>query len=287
MDDPIKTTRDGLGIVIDLIKVAGENPQVHEAGTNLGQTALTISKTINNALLPLAAINFAFDKARKYFSERFQSDLQDKTKTIPVDQIVEPKASVAGPALQGLAFTHEEPNLKEMYLSLLATAMDLWVASTAHPAFVEIIKQLESEEAHLLRLTLRVPGLLPIVQVRTTIVGETGWQEIATHIMNLRDAKSDQPVENPNLPAMVDNWIRLGLFEVAYDKFIADEKKYAWVEDRPECKRLKAEHESEKKKVGYERGCMSHTALGLKFAVAVGLLMEDAAPTASLPATGS
>ena len=278
MVDPIKTAKDGLGLVSDLIKAAGENPQVREAGTNLGEAALTISKTINNALLPLAAINFAFDKARRYFSEKFQSDLQDKTRTIPVDQIVEPKASVAGPALQGLAFTHEEPNLREMYLSLLATAMDLRVASTAHPAFVEIIKQLESEEAHLLRLMLRASGPLPIVQVRTTTVGVNGWREIATHIMDLRDSESAQPVENPNLPAMVDNWLRLGLVEVDYGKFVVGEERYAWVENRPEYKRLKTENESEEKKVTYERGCMIRTALGLKFAAAVGLFVDDTGP---------
>lgn len=284
MDDPIKTVKDSAGLFIDLIKMAGENPQVHEASTNLGQAALTISKTINNALLPLAAINFAFDKARDYYSHRFQSDLQEKTKAIPVDQIVEPKASVAGPALQGLAFTHEEPNLKEMYLSLLATAMDRRVASAAHPAFVEIIKQLESDEAHLLRLILRVPGLLAIVQVRYKTVEPKGWQTLMTHIMNILDSKTNQPVENANFPAMVDNWIRLGLVDVSYDTFLAGEKKYEWVEDRPEYKRLKDEYKSETGEITYARGSITRTALGLKFAVAVGLLIEDA-PAKPLPSS--
>lgn len=151
INDSIKTATSGVALVGEIIKAAGDNPNVKEAGQNLGQTALTITRTINNALLPLAAVNFAFDKARIYFAEKFQQDILQKASAIPPEQIIEPKASIAGPALQGLAFTHEEANLKDMYLSLLATAMDGRVASEAHPAFVEIIKQLNSEEANLIR----------------------------------------------------------------------------------------------------------------------------------------
>jgi hypothetical protein len=58
-----------------------------------------LPKAINNALLPLAAINFAFDKARAYFAEKFRQDLSEKAAAIPPEQIVEPRASIAGPAL--------------------------------------------------------------------------------------------------------------------------------------------------------------------------------------------
>lgn len=274
MDDHIKSAKDGIGLVADLLKAAGDNPEVREAGANLGQTALTITRTINNALLPLAAVNFAFDKARRYFAEKFESDLQSRTRALPYDQIVEPKASIAGPALQGLAFTHEEPDLRDMYLSLLATAMDRRSASSAHPAFVEIIKQLEGDEAQLLRIVLTTSGSLPIVQVRQATVGKQGWREIANHLMNLCDTTTRQAIENPTQPAMVDNWVRLGLVEVTYNKYLMDEQAYAWVDERPEYKRLKGQRETEEVRVSFERGCIGRTAFGLKFAAAVGLLSE-------------
>ena len=142
-DDSMKPAKEGVSIVAEIIKAAGDDPKVKEAASNLGKTAITLTKTINNALLPIAAVNFAFDKARVYFSEKFQKDLSEKAECIPPEHLVEPKASVAGPTLQGLAFTHEEPNLKEMFLNLLATSMDGRRADLAHPAFVEIIKQLD------------------------------------------------------------------------------------------------------------------------------------------------
>lgn len=114
-DGPVETAKTVTEVVGQVIKAAGDDPQVKEAAGNLGKTAVTITKAINNVLLPIAAINYGFDKARIYFEKKFSQDMAEKIATIPKDQIVEPKPSIAGPALQGLAFSHEEPNLKEMY----------------------------------------------------------------------------------------------------------------------------------------------------------------------------
>lgn len=271
IDDSIKTVTSGVALVGEIIKAAGDSPNVKEAGQNLGQSALTITKTINNALLPLAAVNFAFDKARVYFAEKFQQDISRKASTIPPEQIIEPKASIAGPALQGLAFTHEEANLKDMYLSLLATAMDGRVASEAHPAFVEIIKQLDSEEADLIRGVLQSQIPIAIVEVRVTSVGTEGWSTLATHLLNLTDSKTSSPVENPKTPAMVDNWLRLGLVDVDYAKHLNAADSYAWVENRPEIARFRQGHESETRKLSFANGIIVRTALGVQFAKAVGL----------------
>ena len=272
MSNPIKTATEGAALVGEILKAAGDNPKVKEAGANLGQTALTLTKTINNALLPIAAVNFAFDKARKYFAERFEQDLSAKAAAIPSEQLVEPKASIAGPALQGLAFTHEEPNLKEMYLSLLATSMDGRVAANAHPAFVEIIKQLSSEEAQLLQELLRADGSFPIVQVRVQKSGEKGWRLLEMHLMNNVDPSSKVPIENQKQAAMVDNWVRLGLVEVDYAMHLVGTDFYTWVNQRPEYLRHIAQHESEATKISYKRGVIGRTTLGTQFARAVGLL---------------
>ena len=274
MDDPLKSARDGVALVGEILKAAGDNPNVREAGANLGQTALTITKTINNALLPLAAVNFAFDKARRYFFERFQDDLSQKASVIPVAEIVEPKASIAGPALQGLAFAHEEPNLKDMYLSLLATAMDGRVAPEAHPAFVEIIKQLDSEEALLLRGLLNISGWAPIADVQLSEVGQVGWRVIAKHLLDLHNPTDGTSVETPRVAAMVDNLVRLGLVEVDYGKklIITDVDAYAWVEKRPEYVSLRSQLENERNKLSFIPGVIGRTALGLQFAKAAGLL---------------
>lgn len=271
-DDSLKTASSGVALVGELIKAAGESPSVKEAGQNLGKTALTITKTINNVMLPLAAVNFAFDKAKVYFSEKFQQDLSQKASTIPLEQIVEPKASIAGPALQGLAFTHEEANLKDMYLSLLATAMDGRVADEAHPAFVEIIKQLTSEEATLILDILKSNTPLPAVEIMLNIVGKEGQSLLGTHLLNNIELDSRTAIENPKLPAMVDNWIRLGLITVDYTKKLTAEGSYSWAEERPEVLKFKLERENETQKISFQYGILTRTSLGTQFAKAVGLV---------------
>ena len=136
-NDTLKTATGIVALVGEVMKTAGDNPYVKEAGNNLGQTAVTVTKAIKTLSLILETINFAGEKVSRYFRGKFEQDIGEKVAKIPVEDIVEPKASIAGPALQGLAFAHEEQNLKDMYLSLLATAMDGRVATTAHPAFVD------------------------------------------------------------------------------------------------------------------------------------------------------
>ncbi len=271
-ESPIKVIHEGVSLVAEVIKAAGDNPQVKEAASNLGQTAVTLTKTINNVLVPLAAINFAFDKARIYFSGKFQQEIAAKAEAIPVEHIVEPKASIAGPTLQGLAFTHEEPNLKEMYLNLLATAMDGRAATLAHPAFVEIIKQLDSEDARLVRGVLQSPSPIPIAQIHRTLKDNKGFNLLFQHLLNLTNLTTGEPVEDPQLPAMIDNWIRLGLVEVAYDKHLTDMAQYAWVDQRPEYLRLSQEPQPDEAKIEYTKGILQRTELGKRFAKAIALL---------------
>lgn len=270
-DDPIKVAKESVSIVAEVLKAAGDNPEVKEAAGNLGQTAVTLTKTINNVLVPLAAINFAFDKARAYFSGKFQRDIAEKAQAIPPEHVVEPKASIAGPTLQGLAFTHEEPNLKEMYLNLLATSMDGRSASLAHPAFVEIIKQLDSEDARLVRGALQSPTPLPIVQIRRKLKDGAGYNLLVQHLLDLRNSTTGEPVEDPQLPAMIDNWIRLGLVDVSYDTHLTDAARYSWADRRPEFMRLSQEPQPDGAKVEYKKGIMQRTELGKRFARSIGL----------------
>ncbi|MGL5814908.1 MAG: DUF4393 domain-containing protein [Aeromonas sp.] len=271
-EDPVKTVNDGVLIVAEVLKAAGDAPQVKEAAGNLGQTAVTLTKAINNVLLPLAAVNFAFDKARAYYNSKFQQDLAEKTKDIPPEHIIEPKASIAGPTLQGLAFTHEEPNLREMYLNLLTTSMDGRSASFAHPAFVEIIKQLDSEEAHLIKGVLQSQRPHPIVQIIRTLKENGGYQQLVLHVLNLTSLEKKEPIENKRLPAIIDNWIRLGLVEVTYGSHLVEDGIYSWVDKRPEFLRLINDPQPDEAKIEFEKGIMRCTDLGKRFAHAIGLL---------------
>lgn len=273
MTDPISAAKGALEVASGLMKTAGDSPEVKEAGRNLGQAAVTLTNTINNALLPLAALNYGIEKARIYFAGRFQSEMAEKAASIPPEEVVEPKSSIAGPALQGLAFTHEEPDLKAMYLSLLATAMDKRVSRDAHPAFVELIRQIDATEVALLRPILTTPAMLAIVEIQMVSADATpnAFSVLRTHYMQLINEITGDDEELDEFPAMVDNWIRLGLVEVTYSRWMTQDPPYEWVEKRKRYQQLKELHASLGNSVKFQRGIISRTAFGAQFARAVGM----------------
>ena len=267
-EEPLASAQASVVLVGELMKAAGNDPHVKEAAGNLGKAAVTLSRTINNALLPLAAVNFAFDKARAYFEGRFQADVAERAADIPPENLQEPKASVAGPALQALAFTHEEEPLRNMFLGLLSTAMDSRKAESAHPAFVEIIKQLDSIEARHLVKILKSKSYVAIASVERAAIGE-GQESLARHLVNLRNTETQEPILLPRFPAMLENWARLGLVEIHYDAWLTREHAYDWVENRPEFLELKRLHHTEERPVSFSKGYVRVTHLGEEFAKAV------------------
>ena len=66
-DDNSEPIKSGTTIAAELIKAAADDSNVKQAGGELGKAALTITKAVNHALMPIAAVNFAFDKAKDYF----------------------------------------------------------------------------------------------------------------------------------------------------------------------------------------------------------------------------
>lgn len=270
--NPIDTARGGIALIADVIKAAGDSPHVKEAANNLGQTAVTLTKTINNVLVPLAAINFAFDKARAYFAGKFQAEIEEKARAIPPEHIVQPKPSIAGPTLQGLAFAHEEPDLKDLYLNLLATSMDGRKAAQAHPAFVEIIKQLDGRDAKTIRPILVSESPLPIAQIRRIKASDGSFFVLHHHLLDYRSETTGKPAEDEALPSMVDNWMRLGLVEVTYEQHLTNPNAYSWAEQRPEFTKLKRQALPEGYRLDIAQGLMRRTELGKRFGLAIGVI---------------
>lgn len=265
--------KDTFEIASEVIKVASKDPDARAAGHQLGKSALTLTRAINTALLPIAALNYGIEKARIYFEQHFASDLSGKANGIPPEQLVEPKASVAGPALQGLAFSHDEVDLKELYLNLLAASMDGRISNQVHPAFVPVIQQLTSFEARLLRIYLGKSVIYPIVELRLTDRSAGHWDVLLRHLLNLTHSSTGEAIEVPGITEIVDNWIRLGLVQVDYEKFVTGTSKdpYSWVTSRPEYIRLKSTVETSTHEVKFQQGVMSRTAFGARFAVAAGI----------------
>lgn len=277
-ENPIEAAKGAVELIGAVIKVAGDHPDVKAAGGNLAKSAKTLTEFINVGLLPIAAINYGYGKARSYFEKAFSADVEAAAGSIPPENLQEPASSIIGPVLQGLAFTHEEDNLKDMYLRLIATAMDNRRTMKAHPAFAEIIKQLSGYEAGILKATL-LPLALPIVEIRSGTYDEgmqfgkfsfaKSYRILQTHVLPL-GSKDGTAFVSRELPAMVDNWVRLGLVNVSYDTAFTDENSYNWVKTRPEYLYWVPQDNPPQGKLDVAKGQLRSTAFGQQFAMAIG-----------------
>lgn len=259
------------------LAAASDSPDLKATGLSLGRSARTLAQTIETCLLPLAAVNFAVAKARDYFANSFGKKLEAQAQDIPPDSLRDPAPTVAAQALQGLAFCHEEESLESMYLALLATSMDgRTPKDAAHPAFVEIVRQLTGDEAQILKVFLGPPDTQAIAQIRTQKPSTDKFDfvpgpqvTISRYLTGL--TRNGAPAEIEGLGAMLDNWIRLGLIEVDFNRQFTAPAAYDWAEKRPEFIRARAQYETDTDKVVAVGGVLGVTEFGQRFAAAVGL----------------
>ncbi len=205
---------------------------------------------------------------RDYFNSQFEDDMADRLADVPEEEIVTPRSSVAGPAMLGLGFTLDEPQLKAMFLNLLAAASDKRVRDAAHPSFADVIKQLDASEAESLAAVLKL-GQLPIIEIRRKAATSAdtpaeGYGPLATHILNwVRDGKQ---VAAPERAMFVDNWVRLGLVTVTYGTYMTAEGQYSWAETTPLVVAAREEFDTDDfKRIDYAKGVLQATEFGRLF----------------------
>lgn len=99
-------------------------------------------KTIRLILLPLQYGAALQDRVARHIGESIAR--------VPEQRRIPPVQSLALPIAEQLRFHEDESAVAQMYINLLARAMDKERVSEAHPAFVHIIGQLAPDEALLI-----------------------------------------------------------------------------------------------------------------------------------------
>lgn len=184
-----------------------------------GKALQTVGRTVNAALLPVRGLVWGIEKIEEFV----HSKVSKKLENTPVENICSPDPAVAGPALESLRYTGHKESLSELYANLLASAMDKTTAKNAHPGFVEIIRNMSSDEAKLLEYIMKnqVVPLIDIIRVLPENKGATKIHELVStlgHDANLehRDLSSSYLI----------NLERLGLIEIPRDAHLTKPDAY-------------------------------------------------------------
>ncbi len=182
-------------------------PAVKEVGTALQ----TVAKTVHIALAPVSALVWGYDQIKDWV----QKTVTEKLKDVPPEEIIPPRVAIAGPTIEALRFTADEPILRELYANLLATSMTSGRRDKAHPAFVDIIKQMEVIDVHVLNI---------IYQHYKSWCGEN----------DLDDEQSSSPIEHSVAQSMIRDELSLGrnAYEKSIDNLIRVRCVAPFVEER-------------------------------------------------------
>jgi len=232
---------------------------VQPAAQELGKALGTVAKTVNVALAPVSALVWGYDQIKDFVDLKVTEKLQN----VPEENIVIPPSHVAGPALESLRYTGSIEELKELYANLLASSMDSATTKDAHPSFVEIIKQLSSEEAKLLTALISKEQE-PALTIRNNREDNSGGRDQFRNFTVLGEKVGAQ--DYGRISNYLDNLCRLGLLEIPASYALIGENIYKHLYEHPVVKSIAEAIDSEEdRKSELVRKTIIVTGLGRQF----------------------
>ena len=138
----------------------------------LGSQSTQIGQQNNYyGMTPEQACQAALTIFREYYPQLRQEALDKvsdivthELQKIPIADIQTPSPRITVPLLQNASLT-QETNLREMYGKLLAGDMNKKRKPLVHPAYIEIINQMSSDDAKLFRRVVEISNSIPVARI--------------------------------------------------------------------------------------------------------------------------
>lgn len=153
--------------------------------------------------------------------------VQEKLIRIPEEKLSEPEPNIAIPAIQQLSYCYDCEELRNMYANLLVTSMNIDTKSSAHPAFVDIIKQLTPDEAKFIKSLDYSYQFYPLVD----IIAENNNNSFHYLLKNFTVRKSAELSCPDCISTYIENLARLSIIEIHDTTFISNAHAYKEIEN--------------------------------------------------------
>ena len=217
----------------------------------------TVLKVFNLVTIPIRALSSYLEN--KYTV--FEQSLNSKIESIPKENRQDPDLFTVGKALEDLKYCIDEDELSEMFENLLSSCADS--RKEVSPAFSEIIKQLTSSEARILKSLDFETGIgYGLIDVVINDTKEGTHQILKTCFTNIFRGIS-QNIES--IPIYLNNFERLGLIKFS-QSMLANKSIYERIENDVLLIPYRNMVLQSNKKVEFKRYAFQITDFGIAFA---------------------
>lgn len=135
--------------------------------------------------------------------------IEEKSKNIPEDKLVESEAFIAVPALQQLSYCIDSEELRDLYANLLVSSMNTDTKSKVHPSFTSIIRDLNPDEAKLLKC-IENQRWFPLIDLNLDFESG-GYKTLLSNFSDIGDDICEYP---ENISSYLENLNRLQLIDI-------------------------------------------------------------------------
>lgn len=150
---------------------ANSNIEINQHAAPLSNATQIGQQNNYYGLTPDQACQTAIAMFREYYPMLRQEALAEvsdivnrELQKIPQSDIQAPSPKITVPLLQNASIT-EETNLREMYGKLLAGDMNKKLKPLVHPAYIEIINQMSSDDAKIFRRIIEINNNIPVAEI--------------------------------------------------------------------------------------------------------------------------
>lgn len=228
----------------------------------------TAKQTGNILSFPLELVNALLVRPRTWIAnanyklQETNAIIANKLSKIESEKIIAPPDYIAVHALQGLAYSMNSDELKDMYANLLAKAMFKDTLPSVHPAFSQIIGQLSPIDCKVFKMFSPPESAIAIkdLYIKNIKNGKIAKFIVSATSIDFADVKT--------ATACLDNLIRLGLIKCGDRCY--DSKLYEAIDNNPIIKEFYNYINSNidnptYEKLKFEEKTLSVTSFGFKF----------------------
>lgn len=245
-----------------LIDIPELPPSVDNAVKNLTDKPTQAMGTTFSDIwyLVFGGISYLSEKKKIKYAhnlEQYRIQLESAIDQIPTEKRIEPSVQTTAQALENSKYCVEEETLRNMFTALISNSMNSDYEKDIHPSFAEIIKQMSSMDAEVIKVFKNSPSN-GYALCRYEIKENGSYRTLMDNVF--------LKYPTPNLATCsisISSLARLGLLKTSYEDYLIGDNLYTAFTEHYWFKRLQQEFPN--KNVAIQKGLVHLTPLGRAF----------------------